>query len=76
MDVHPCRSLAQLGHRDISYLIYLNNRYSRRDEIGSYGVAAERKLASQDFCGAEMLKGLYKVEMHTVHGSRRGVLYV
>ena len=22
-----------------------------------------------------MLKGLYKVEMHTVHGSRRGVLY-
>ena len=23
-----------------------------------------------------MLKGLYKVEMHTVHGSRRGVLYV
>jgi len=26
--------------------------------------------------GAAMLKGLYKVEMHTVHGSRRGVLYV
>jgi len=24
---------------------------------------------------AEMLEGLYKVEMHTVHGSRRGVLY-
>ncbi|HEX9468617.1 MAG TPA: GrlR family regulatory protein [Bradyrhizobium sp.] len=24
---------------------------------------------------AEMLKGLYKVEMYTVHGSRRGVLY-
>ena len=23
-----------------------------------------------------MLRGLYKVEMHTVHGSRRGVLYV
>ena len=23
-----------------------------------------------------MLKGLYKVEMYTVHGSRRGVLYV
>src|SRR6202163_4100563 len=23
-----------------------------------------------------MLKGLYKVEMHTAHGSRRGVLYV
>src|SRR6266852_1461612 len=23
-----------------------------------------------------MLKGLYRVEMHTVHGSRRGVLYV
>src|SRR6266404_3819054 len=23
-----------------------------------------------------MLQGLYKVEMHTVHGSRRGVLYV
>ena len=23
-----------------------------------------------------MLKGLYKVEMETVHGSRRGVLYV
>lgn len=23
-----------------------------------------------------MPKGLYKVEMHTVHGSRRGVLYV
>ena len=23
-----------------------------------------------------MLEGLYKVEMHTVHGSRRGVLYV
>ena len=23
-----------------------------------------------------MLKGLYKVEMHTVHGSRRGVVYV
>ena len=22
-----------------------------------------------------MLKGLYKVEMHTVHGSRRGVVY-
>ena len=22
-----------------------------------------------------MLQGLYKVEMHTVHGSRRGVLY-
>ena len=22
-----------------------------------------------------MLEGLYKVEMHTVHGSRRGVLY-
>jgi hypothetical protein len=26
--------------------------------------------------GATMRKGLYKVEMHTVHGSRRGVLYV
>jgi hypothetical protein len=26
--------------------------------------------------GALMLRGLYKVEMHTVHGSRRGVLYV
>jgi hypothetical protein len=25
---------------------------------------------------ALMLRGLYKVEMHTVHGSRRGVLYV
>jgi hypothetical protein len=25
--------------------------------------------------GAAMLKGLYKVEMHTVQGSRRGVLY-
>src|SRR6202051_2634700 len=24
----------------------------------------------------QMLQGLYKVEMHTVHGSRRGVLYV
>src|ERR1039457_5017752 len=24
----------------------------------------------------EMLRGLYKVEMHTVQGSRRGVLYV
>ena len=23
-----------------------------------------------------MREGLYKVEMHTVHGSRRGVLYV
>ena len=23
-----------------------------------------------------MLQGLYKVEMHTVHGSRRGVIYV
>jgi hypothetical protein len=22
-----------------------------------------------------MLQGLYKVEMHTVHGSRRGVIY-
>jgi hypothetical protein len=26
--------------------------------------------------GAAMLKGLYKVEMQTVHGSRRGVVYV
>src|SRR5215212_7844316 len=26
--------------------------------------------------GAAMREGLYKVEMHTVHGSRRGVLYV
>ena len=26
--------------------------------------------------GATMLSGLYKVEMHTVHGSRRGVVYV
>jgi hypothetical protein len=26
--------------------------------------------------GAAMLKGLYKIEMHTAHGSRRGVLYV
>src|ERR1700716_448747 len=25
---------------------------------------------------ADMLQGLYKVEMHTVHGSRRGVVYV
>src|ERR1700716_2228906 len=25
---------------------------------------------------ADMLQGLYKVEMHTVNGSRRGVLYV
>jgi hypothetical protein len=24
----------------------------------------------------QMLRGLYKIEMHTVHGSRRGVLYV
>src|SRR5260370_42376779 len=24
----------------------------------------------------QVLQGLYKVEMHTVHGSRRGVLYV
>ena len=26
--------------------------------------------------GATMLEGLYKVEMRTVHGSRRGILYV
>jgi hypothetical protein len=26
--------------------------------------------------GATMQEGLYKVEMHTVHGSRRGVIYV
>src|SRR6202048_1365950 len=26
--------------------------------------------------GLQVLQGLYKVEMHTVHGSRRGVLYV
>jgi hypothetical protein len=29
-----------------------------------------------DAGAALMLQGLYKVEMHTVHGSRRGVLYV
>jgi hypothetical protein len=29
-----------------------------------------------DAGAALMLQGLYKIEMHTVHGSRRGVLYV
>jgi hypothetical protein len=35
----------------------------------------ENSLQARISAGAEMLKGLYKVEMHTVHGSRRGVLY-
>src|SRR3954469_7770979 len=39
-----------------------------RESTGFAGRAAFRR-------GPTMLKGLYKVEMHTVHGSRRGVLY-
>jgi hypothetical protein len=35
---------------------------------------AESTLRAET-AGAAMLKGLYKVEMHTVQGSRRGVLY-
>jgi hypothetical protein len=38
------------------------------------------RLTKQSFragrAGATMQEGLYKVEMHTVHGSRRGVIYV
>jgi hypothetical protein len=36
---------------------------------------AESTLQAET-AGAAMLKGLYKLEMHTAHGSRRGVLYV
>ena len=35
----------------------------------------ENSLQARISAGAEMLKGLYKVDMHTVQGSRRGVLY-
>src|SRR5258707_12425822 len=33
------------------------------------------RLQSERLQAGRMLRGLYKVEMHTVHGSRRGVLY-
>src|SRR5713226_3945549 len=36
----------------------------------------DNRLQAGLWAGAGMLKGLYKVEMHTVHGMRRGVLYV
>jgi hypothetical protein len=39
-----------------------------------YGLAGLEFRAKK--AGAIMEEGLYKVEMHTVHGSRRGVLYV
>ena len=32
-------------------------------------------LQAGSTCRGVMLQGLYKVEMHTVHGSRRGVIY-
>ncbi|MDP1882162.1 MAG: hypothetical protein Q8K88_04695, partial [Bradyrhizobium sp.] len=35
----------------------------------------EDSQGTLQFVEAGMLQGLYKVEMHTVHGSRRGVLY-
>src|SRR6202140_2177253 len=35
---------------------------------------ARRDLSMPEWL--QVLQGLYKVEMHTVHGSRRGVLYV
>ena len=37
---------------------------------------AARFAIGQYRIGFQVLQGLYKVEMHTVHGSRRGVLYV
>ena len=39
-----------------------------------YGLAGQGFRAEK--AGATMQEGLYKVEMRTVHGSRRGVLYV
>ncbi len=43
-----------------------------RESRGFAGRTAIGQHRSRD----QVLQGLYKVEMHTVHGSRRGVLYV
>jgi len=52
-----------------------------RDKANSVGLTACESRDSQvaqhsDIGRFQVLQGLYKVEMHTVHGSRRGVLYV
>jgi hypothetical protein len=50
---------------------------ARRPQVRRCGVPTETIGCRPGlWAGAGMLKGLYKVEMHTVHGSRRGVLYV
>jgi hypothetical protein len=47
----------------------------RAGHAANAGFAA-RFAIRQYRIGFQVLQGLYKVEMHTVHGSRRGVLYV
>ena len=43
--------------------------------MGGPANPGESRVAVQFVEAGVMLQGLYKVEMHTVHGSRRGVLY-
>src|SRR6266850_2609088 len=52
-----------------------------RDKANSVGLTTCESRDSRvaqylDIGRFQVLQGLYKVEMHTVHGSRRGVLYV
>src|SRR6267142_2858958 len=48
--------------------------YGRTDGLRIQGFAG--RAVFLDIGRFQVLQGLYKVEMHTVHGSRRGVLYV
>jgi hypothetical protein len=47
----------------------------RTEGNGAYTTGCVDRLQAGK-AGTTMLNGLYKVEMRTVHGSRRGVLYV
>ena len=54
--------------------------WHKADSVGLVTPRIQRFAARFAFfkyrIGFQVLQGLYKVEMHTVHGSRRGVLYV
>jgi len=45
-------------------------------ELSRVIIPLELTEANAPGAATDMLDGLYKVEMHTVHGSRQGILYV
>src|SRR3954452_7168641 len=67
-----CLSLSGTEPGQIGYCLFGIDGARR----GSQCMSADKQNFRAKRAGATMQEGLYKVEMHTVHGSRRGVIYV